>query len=163
MWGVALKFLYENKWLAGLAIALLIIQSLGGVIVNSIAYFQPKVTVVTVTKTVTNVIDRSSKTIETTKLPDGTVRILEKMSNDIQSLTTSDTKDTQEREPVLAGSSKKRALFASYMPLDKRFNLGAGLVFDGLTIGAGHPIYLKAEDWKGIESFQPFIWTTYSF
>lgn len=151
--GLALDLAKKQKWALTAALILAILYYAGDTVVRCVAYFQPKVTVLTVEKKVIQYVDRSVRTTETVKLPDGTVKTLERLDYNIQSLTTAENRSENTRTPDLSGAHRRWLVDGLYLPVGRIGYVGAGYDFGLLQVGAGNQVY----PWDG---FQPYVRVT---
>ena len=168
MWTTALvaakAFIAKHPWLLGLALLLALVHALGNTVVDSIAYFQPKVTVVTKVVKQETVRDRSIITERETRRPDGTVEMLREVKASVDRMTVDKMDSENVREPVaLAGKESRWLLQGDYAPLGRQVSLGVGFqLLPALSLGVTHEMVSFGDGvprWP--DRLAPVVWATW--
>jgi len=162
-----LDFAKNNKWLAYLIVITALLASLGGIIVDCVAYFQPRIENKTFVINRETVKDRTVTTITTKTNPDGTVQKLERIEAAIDRFTVESIVKSEVKEPVaIAGKSSLWAVHGAYAPLQRELSLGAGFqLLPSLVVGVSAPVAVLQADYAGIDwatTFRPQVFGTWT-
>lgn len=161
-----IDFLKNNKWLSVLALVTFLVTALGGVIVDCVAYFQPRVTILTNNIYKETVKDRTVTTIKTTTKPDGTVEKLEEVRAAIDRWTVEQVVKSDVSEPVaLDGKPSLWAIHGAYAPLQRELSLGAGFqLLPSLVLGVSVPVSIFKADYSfgWATEFKPQVFATWA-
>lgn len=152
------EFLKANKWLAYLGLLVFLVQALGSTIVDCVAYFQPKVTVIQQTITKTSTADRSVTTRHEITKPDGTKEIMEDIHTIVDSMNYKMDGMSSVKEPVALAGTGAWSPWAAYAPWQKQLSLGVGYSFGQITVGIAHPVLTFDKDLQLPSEFAPLLW-----
>jgi len=161
-----LDFAKNNKWLSYLIIVTALLASLGGIIVDCVAYFQPRIENKIFIINRETVRDRTVSTITTTTRPDGTVQKLERIEAAIDRFTVESIVKSEVKEPVaIAGKSSLWAVHGAYAPLQRELSLGLGFQpLPQLVVGVAVPVTIFKPDYSfgWATEFKPQIFATWT-
>lgn len=157
--GYITEFIGNNKWLVVLGLLTLLVTSIGGVIVDCVAYMQPKTTVIRVTQKEVRTTDRTVTERREIVRPDGTRELLETIRADIQALSSENSSDSAVSEPVLSGKGKLTWLpGVSYAPMQKTVGLVLGAEYGIFQLSLKHDLMtFQADNWSFNNSFAPLL------
>lgn len=157
-WAAVVEFIKNNKWLVFLALLVFLIQGLGNTIVSSIAYFQPKVTIIQQTVTKISTADRSVTSRHEIDRPDGTKEIIEDIHTIVDSMNYKVDGMTSVKEPVSLGGSGLWSPWAAYAPWQRQLSVGVGYSVGQLTVGLAHPVFTLDNGLNFPSEFAPLLW-----